>query len=245
MNLLEFKRKLMTEPGDTSAEMRAARAQDGEFAEAAAESDRFEALLADAFKVKPPEGLAEQIILHQSMHTESPTRWRRPGWFAVAAAVTLAVALTSFNLIQQQPHESLSEHLIAHWSHDGPEIMLLASRSEMIIPNEAERIFSSLGLAVDDQFMTSLRFVKYCPTPDGRGAHLVLDTDQGPITMFYMPNTRVADGEQTVELPDGMQALAVNVERGSLALVAAPDVDKPAMARQIASQMSFPQSVTL
>ena len=248
MNLLEFKRRLMTEPGDDSAEMRAARAQGEEFAEAAAQSDQFEAALNAALRVKPPEGLAEQIILAQAMQeSASPatSRWRRPGFFAVAAAVTLAVALTSFNLLQQSPSHDLADHLAWHWQHDGATTVQMAGNSPMTDATEVTRVFSALGLEIEPELMASVRLVKFCPTPDGEGAHIVLNSNQGAVTLFYMPRTQVASGQQTIELPDGMQALAVNVERGSLALIAAPGIDKPALAQEIASQMSFPPGVTL
>ena len=244
MNLLEFKRKLMTEPGEASSEMRAARAKEGEFAEAAAESDRFEALVADAFKVKPPEGLAEQVILHQAMQPKAD-RWRRPRLFAIAAAVTLGVALTSFNLIQQESPQHFAEHLAWHWELHGEERMQMASGVSQADATQARRVFSSLGLEVSEELMGSMRWVKFCPDMEGEGAHIIMNSDQGPITMYYMPNTKLVDGEQRVELPDGMQAFAVNVERGSLALIAAPGIDKPALAREIAGQMSFPPGVTL
>ena len=67
MNLLEFKRRLMTDPGDRSPEMRDARMAGAEFVEAALESDRFETVLRSALNVPVPHGLAEKIILRQSL----------------------------------------------------------------------------------------------------------------------------------------------------------------------------------
>ena len=245
MNLLEFKRKLMTEPGEQSDEMRAARAQDGEFAEAAAESDRFEALMSDAFKVKPPEGLAEQIILHQSLNHESSPRWRRSGLFAVAAAVTLAVALTAFNLIQHEPPQNFADHLAWHWELHGDERMQLASSSSQADATQAKQIFASLGLEVSDQLMNSMRWVKFCPDMQGKGAHIIMNSEQGPITMYYMPRAQANSPDSFIELPDGMMAHAINLDRGSLALIAAPDVNTDELANEIQSQMSFTGNISL
>ena len=59
--------------------------------------------------------------------------------------------------------------------------------------------------------------IKYCPTPAGKGAHMVINTDQGPITVIFMPDTTVTDGD-IVEF-DGMKAQLVSLERGSAAII--------------------------
>ena len=243
MNLLEFKRKLMTVPAEASPEMRAARVQDKDFKQAAAESDAFEALLKDALDVKPPEGLAEQIIQNQSMQPKG-NRWTRPGFFAVAAAVMLAVALTSFNLVQQEAPANYSDHLAWHWDKHGDERMAMAMRVAQADPNDAKAVFASLGLEVTDELIGSMRLVKYCHDLQGEGAHIVLNSVQGPITLYYMPRAQAAN-QTEIQLPDGMLAHAVNVERGSLALIAAPEVNAETLVDNIQDELSFPPGISL
>ena len=69
MNLLEFKRRLMTDPADRSEEMRAARAAGGEFAAEAEASDRFEAKLHQALNVPAPQASPKA--------SSCATRWSR------------------------------------------------------------------------------------------------------------------------------------------------------------------------
>ena len=47
-------------------------------------------------------------------------------------------------------------------------------------------------------------FIKFCPTPGGRGAHMVVNTEHGPVTVIFMPTTRVKDQEMV----EFFQALA-------------------------------------
>jgi len=63
--------------------------------------------------------------------------------------------------------------------------------------------------------------IKYCPTPDGKGIHMVLNTQEGPVTLIYMPETDVID-RQPLEF-DGMQALLVGLEKGSAAIIGSGD----------------------
>ena len=72
-----------------------------------------------------------------------------------------------------------------------------------------------------------IRFIKFCPTMDGRGAHMVVSTDQGPMHLIYMPNTSVADGREF--LFGQMQAHLVNLDEGSVAIIGRPDQPIDAM----------------
>lgn len=74
-----------------------------------------------------------------------------------------------------------------------------------------------MDATADKQLSGRIAFIKFCPTPDGRGAHMVVSTDQGPMTIIYMPKTRVTDGEMVRF--DQMHALLVNLEHGSAAII--------------------------
>jgi len=245
MNFLEFKRRLMTDPHARDPEMSAARRQGEEFADAAHESDQFEASLHDALNVPVPDKLAEDIILRQSMMTETRSHRAWPRYLAVAAALVLAVAVSTFYLVgPDAPEQDLGQHLAWHWEMDG----VAALQASQTAPSDAEhirRIFGQFGVHLDHELLEKVRLSKFCPTPDGAGAHAVLDTDDGPVTLFYMPNTRVPDAPHAVELPDGMESWVFNVEHGSMALVAEIGVDKPALAREIQRQLHFPPGINL
>jgi len=62
-----------------------------------------------------------------------------------------------------------------------------------------------------------IKFIKFCPTPDGRGAHMIVSTDQGPMTIIFMPNTQVSDGKMVTF--DQMHAFLVDLKQGSAAII--------------------------
>ena len=59
--------------------------------------------------------------------------------------------------------------------------------------------------------------IKYCPTPDGKGVHMILNTETGPVTVFYMPDTQVTDKELLAF--DNMEAILVDLQSGSAAII--------------------------
>jgi hypothetical protein len=255
MNLAEFKRRLMTEPGLKSPEMLEARQAGGEYAAAATRSDRFERSLQRALTVPVPHALAEQIILRQSLQAPERDNAVRPAWLAMAAAVVLAVALTSYNMLDRGDHSiapddavpslaQLQEHLSWHWTHDGPQAVAAALQTPTDQMQLAQ-LLSELGLQLEPALLEQVRLGKFCPTPNGAGAHLVLVTDEGPITAYFMPRTRLPESPLEVTLENGQASWAVNLERGSLALIAEPGKNLPARARELIEQLSIAPGVTI
>lgn len=245
MNLLEFKRRLMTDPGDRGAGMRDARKSGSEFAAAAAESDQFEALLRRALEVPVPHALGESIVLHQSLESETPRAIAWPRFAAVAAALALAVALTTVLLPQQTSMAELEQHIAWHWQYDGPEVMAASADRLQADPDHVQRVLAEFGVQIEPGLLEQVRMTKFCPTPDGAGAHIVLATASGPVTLYYMPRTRLPSSPAGIELEDGMVATALNVERGSLVVVAEAGTDTPELAREIARQLAFAPGITI
>jgi len=233
----------MTDPGDRSPEMRNARTTDDEFAAAAARSDHFEHALKRALDVPIPPGLSDRIILRQSLEGQKRTmRWVQLG--AVAAVLAIAVAVTSVIMNPATSAADLERHVVWHWKHDGPQV-LAASLSGPEDPDHVQEILSGFGVQLAPELIDQVRLTKYCPTPDGKGVHLVLDSADGPVTVYYMPKTHLASSPVTMSLEGGMQAVAVNLERGSLALIAREGVDAPALANEIKQRLAIAPGTTI
>ena len=245
MKLAEFKRRLMTDPQSRDPEFLAAKKKDEEFARLAADSAEFENKLQSALQVPVPDQLAEDILLRQSMETSSSRR-KMPVFLAAAAALVLAVGVSLFVMLDSDTtgHHDLAEYLAWHWELDGPSAVTTSHHQ----PSEAEqiqRVFGELGVHVDHELMNSIRLAKFCPTPDGSGAHVVLETDDGPVTMFYMPRSQAPDAPRRVELPDGMEGWLINLERGSMALIADTSRDTRQLADEIQRALSFTPGMNL
>ncbi len=59
--------------------------------------------------------------------------------------------------------------------------------------------------------------IKYFPTPGGKGVHMILNTESGPVTVFYMPEADVDDRE--VLSFDDKEAVLVDLEKGSAVII--------------------------
>jgi hypothetical protein len=81
--------------------------------------------------------------------------------------------------------------------------------------------------------------IKFCPTPAGMGAHLVVNTASGPVTIIFMPDSLVTDGEMFAF--DGMQAQLVGLGRGSAAVIGTPSQDVAKLHSLVKSSFIFPQ----
>jgi hypothetical protein len=211
MNFSEFKKLIGADPGNRDAEILLARQSAPEFESAAAEAEAFEEKLQVALNIQPPADLLDQI----KSISQQPVRQRN--WIPLALAASLLILFGAAGLVwkQSQQWDSVESYIADHYSHDGSTAVAMAK--ENISDQDITKILSSLDATADSELSGRIRFIKFCPTPDGRGAHMVVSTDQGPMTIIYMPKTRVTDGEM-VDF-DQMHALLVNLEHGSAAII--------------------------
>lgn len=264
MNVDELRRQLMTDPQRHRDEAETARETGGEAGRVAAESEAFERLLDEALDVAPPErfrsrlrqaafraGQTHDADAHPGRDNTSGTSRGTVRWLALAATVTLAVAITVFTL-RGTPGDGgapladpeLGAFIARHWDHDGIEV-LTAARTDPAEPGQVQALLDGFGVRLAPELLADVRLTKLCPTPDGAGAHLILATDDGPLTLYYMPRTQVPGSGERYPLADGMQAWVYNVERGSIALVGQDDRDLPVLARRISERLIFPDERSL
>ena len=132
-----------------------------------------------------------------------------------------------------------------HWQYDGPQVLAAAAGRVQADPDHVQRVLSEFGVQLEPELLDQVRLTKFCPTPDGAGAHIVLATASGPVTLYYMPRTRLPSSPASIPLEGGMEAVALNVERGSLAVIADAGTDTPELAREIARQLAFAPGMTI
>jgi hypothetical protein len=211
MNFSEFKKLIGADPWNRDPETLRARNSAPEFETAAAEAEAFEEKLQSALHIQPPADLLDEIknINRQPV--------QRRNWMPLALAASLLIAVGSISMVWKQSRQwdSVEAYLADHYSHDGSA--LVAQATEVVAEQDIIKIMASLGASADKQLSGRIRFIKFCPTPEGRGAHMVVSTQQGPMTVIFMPNTQVTDGE-LVQF-DRMHAFLVNLEQGSAAII--------------------------
>lgn len=211
MSFSDFQRLIGADPWNRDPETVRARNSAPEFAQAASKAEAFERKLQSALQLRLPADLLTDIknISHQ------PAQQRNWMPLALAASLLLAVGALSMVWKQSLQWDSVEAYLADHYSHDGTA--LLESTAEAVSEQDIIRIMVSLNASAGQQLAGLIKFIKFCPTPQGRGAHMVVSTDHGPVTIIFMPKTQVTDGER-VEF-DQMHAYLVALEHGSAAII--------------------------
>ena len=211
MNFSEFKKLIGADPWSRESETLRARNSTPEFEAAAAEAEAFEEKLQSAMHVQAPSDLLIDI----KEITRRPSRSRN--WMPLALAASVFVTLGAIGIIWKQSHQwdSVEAYLADHYPHDGPA--LVARATDFVDQQDVIKVMAKLDTSIGQSLAGNIKFIKICPTPDGRGAHMVVSTEQGPMTIILMPKTQVTDGE-VIEF-DQMQALMVSLGPGAAAII--------------------------
>jgi len=213
MNFSEFKRLIGADPWNRDSETLRARHSAPEFEQAAHDAEAFEHKLQSALLVQPPAELLADIkkISHQHKQPRN--------WMPLALAASLLIAFGAVGMVWKQSHQwnSVEAYIADHYAHDGA--VLLGRAAAPVPEKDINRIMASLNASAGQQLTGRIQFIKFCPTPKGRGVHMVISTEQGPITIVFMPETQVTDGEM-VEF-DQMHAYLLNLKQGSAAIIGA------------------------
>jgi len=211
MNFSEFKKLIWADPGNREPDTLRARQSAPQFEAAALDAETFDKKLKAAVRISPPADLLQQI------QEIGQTPVRRRNWLPLALAASLLVAVGAGGLYWKQTHywDSVETYVAEHYAHDGSRVM---GRASVKMPEgDIEKVLAKLDATADATLSAHIMYVKFCPTPDGRGVHMVVSTDQGLMTVIYMPEIQVKEGE-IVEF-DQMHATLVNLEQGSAAVI--------------------------
>ncbi len=221
MDFSEFTRRLGAEPTSRAPEFLHARQSSPEFEQAAQAAAVFERKLTVALGVPLPSELLDGIRAIAAQHPiSSATPARRFQWklFALAASMLLAVGAAGITWKMNRGWDSVEDYLLAHYSQDGAHLVALAEGRSA---DNVQTILTGVNFEALPELAGMVGFIKYCPTPDGNGVHMVLNTEQGPVTVILMPETAVTDRESLSI--NGLQAYLVALSRGSVAIIGASD----------------------
>ena len=210
MDFSEFKRRLGAEPRSTDPDLVAARVASPENRAFAEEAERFETRLEDAVSVTVPEDLVDTIRAIPKRVGPRRTLWP----VALAASFLVAVGAAGVAWQMNQGWDSVEDYVADHYRHDGDR---LVAESLQAGRGDVHALLAEYGLDATPEMADAVSLVKRCPTPGGKGVHMVLHTESGPLTVIYMPDTAVTD-HATMAFDDKAVVL-VQLERGSAAII--------------------------
>jgi hypothetical protein len=211
MNFSEFKNLLGADPLNSDPETQRARESGPEFEAAGQEAMAFEKKIqaAVAFPVDS-EALVADILSFR----DKPSR-QVPRWLAIAAGLLMVVGITGYlwdGLVQP---DTVEEFVAQHYHYDGEK--LLAKAGDNVAAAEINEIMAAWDLQANPELLKRVTYIKTCFTMDGKGAHMIVQTDRGAVNLIIMPNTVVTD-RKLVEFED-MQAHLIAFGGGSAAII--------------------------
>jgi hypothetical protein len=109
---------------------------------------------------------------------------------------------------------SVEDYVVDHYHHDGLAVLAMADDP---LAADVSGMLAEFGAAAAPELAGIISVIKNCPTPDGKGVHMILNTDRGLVTVIYMPETPVSDGEQI--LFDDSEAVLVQLRHGSAVII--------------------------
>ena len=218
MNFSKFKKLLGADPLNREPGTLHARNSGPEFERAAVEAEAFERKLRSAVAVSAPaDDYLEGILNLPATAARRPVA--RPRWYAIAASVLIMVGVAGISWRQAHLPKTIEEYVAVHYRFDGQDLI---DKAHPGFDAEAiSRIMSRLEMTLGVELADHIQFIKFCPTLDGLGAHMVVQTDLGPITVIFMPGTTVKD-RRIIEFGT-MQAYLVALEVGSAAIIGRQD----------------------
>jgi hypothetical protein len=210
MDFTEFKRKLGAEPRGGDPEFIAARDSSPEHREAVIKAEAFEDKLERAAGLPVPDDILDMI---SAIPVQAE---RKRHWWPMAAAASLLVAVGAAGMAWKVNHtwDSVEAYVTDHYHEDGEKLIAQSLQSPF---GDVHAVLAKFDLDAEPALAGIVSVVKFCPTPEGKGVHMVLATESGPVTVIYMPETQVTDREMLAF--DENEALFVELENGSAVII--------------------------
>lgn len=232
MNYLEFKRTLMTDPFTADPAFERARKEDPSCHEAWEQAMAFEESLRQALIVDVPADLASDIIEQQRIAAanEAPNWRRRLVPLAAAASFVMALAVGLVLAPTGGTAQSLPDYVISHLYH---EVDSLGSQ-KLVDAADVNWLMAEYGVELN-QALEGVVYLKRCPTRHGSGIHMVVSTESGPVTVYYLPKEQLT--EPVLVGDERFSGYVVGLERGALALVGSRGQQLEKVERQLRNVM--------
>lgn len=232
MDCKEFEQRVWAEPDCTGAEFIRHWRACLKCAGVRALVQAFDQEVRRGLAIAPPPGLTRRIRSRQTLQFTHPngTAWQRlqerlfgsgPAWlgaYAALATVLLVVGVLHGGLQPEQMANQPLDRLVAEHALD----RAYATRVDMDVSrDEIASMFSVFGARLVGD-LDGVTFANGCVMEHGiKGAHLVLDTPQGKVTVLVIPH-RPSSGTQSIRVADQTGRI-MPYGKGSLAVLGASE----------------------
>lgn len=232
MDELEFRRRIYADPETTDSDVVEAAKADDNKRHFWNEQKQLDKQLKQALKVDVPEDLASKLIWQQS--ADEFTRYkRRSRWYlamAASVAFTVGIALTMWY------HKPLSigGQALAHMQYADME------QAHSLLPVDLNMVNAKLASfgASFNEMLDGVEVANYCHLSTVRSLHLIVDTPQGKMSVFVVPER----GDVTVpsEFADKQyRGESLKLQRANVMIVGDRNADLSEMKEAVAKRIQF------
>jgi hypothetical protein len=183
MDDLEFRRAIYADPHCTDESVLLAAAQDPKKQEFWDELKKLDDNIMQASQIEVPAGLAQKLILKQTVEQHKIERKRTRVHLALAASIAFAFGI-SVTTLQEQKVIDLGEHALAHIYHEGDGYALNANGDLGLTQVNAK--LASLGTQFTEN-VGRIYYANFCNFDGLRSFHMVMESGQGKVTVFVLP----------------------------------------------------------
>lgn len=182
MDELTFRRRIYANPDDSEQDIVEACQQDPAKAKFKSDMQKFDDSLTRALNIDVPDNLADRVLLSQTIDFQQAQKRKSRVHLALAASVAFTIGLT-FQMFGISPkHDSLGEHALAHVH---AEISHLHDDSRYTMEQLNVKL-ASFGAQMKSD-IAPIKFANYCYFGGVKSLHVVLEGDEHPVTVFFVP----------------------------------------------------------
>lgn len=181
---------------------------------------QFQHQLAGVINCEVPDGFRHSVRKH--VVNNQPQFWSFPTMsIALAASLLMAVGVVNFNKSQYaDQHFPLDRLVVEHIEHDGVASM---KASYQLSGQKLVQVSQQFGVRV--KLANHISFAEKCPIGDSYGLHMVYQSENGPVTIIYMPELPL---EKTQPFNyAGLKGWVKPMKQGSIAVVGGSTMDIP------------------
>lgn len=217
MDDLEFRRRAYAEPNCQEKDFLDKKNSTDENVELVDQLQTFDQQITEAMNIQPPEGLADRIILNQTLGQHSQNKQRLQASLSMVASVLVVFGLV-FSLLQPWSAIDLEQEVLTH-VYDELDHLIEKQNKDSRHVNQA---LSSYGAELK-QDIGQVNYLGSCNIANKEGVHIVLSGLKGAVTVMLLPHIKV-EMEQTVSdtrfqgiiIPSGKGSMAIVGEKGEL-----------------------------
>jgi hypothetical protein len=232
MDELEFRRRIYADPETTDSDVVEAAKADESKRNFWNEQKQLDKQLKQALKVDVPEDLASKLIWQQS--TDEFNRYkRRSRWYlAMAASVAFTVGI-GLTMWYHQPL-SIGGQALAHMQYAEMET------AHSLLPADLNMVNAKLASfgGSFNEMLDGVEVVNYCHLSTVRSLHLIVDTPQGKMSVFVVPER----GDVTVpsEFSDEQyHGESIKMRHANVMIVGDKGADLSEMKKAVSERIQF------